>query len=116
MRKSAGPLALFLKPNNAGAHRLGLSIGRIVGNAVARNRVKRMIREAFRLHLANLPLSATYDFVISAKPHGHAPLETYARTLTDLAIAADKDFQRRRDRSTPPTTPTPAPPPPPTDA
>jgi ribonuclease P protein component len=38
-----------------GVTRLGLSIGRRVGNAVVRNRWKRKIREAFRLLYAELP-------------------------------------------------------------
>ena len=34
--------------------RLGLTVGRKVGNAVARNRLKRVLREFFRLHQALL--------------------------------------------------------------
>lgn len=46
--------------------RLGLAIPKAYGNAVARNRVKRLIREAFRLNKNQLPPGV--DMVFSAKP------------------------------------------------
>ncbi|MBL4591607.1 MAG: ribonuclease P protein component, partial [Phycisphaerales bacterium] len=42
IRKSSGPITVHIKPNALGEHRLGLSIGRRVGNAVARGRLKRV--------------------------------------------------------------------------
>lgn len=45
--------------------RLGLSVGRKVGNAVARNRLKRVLREFFRLHQDLL--EDQLDFVVVPK-------------------------------------------------
>lgn len=45
--------------------RLGLSVNRKVGNAVQRNRWKRMIREAFRINQHQLPTG--YDVVIKPR-------------------------------------------------
>jgi ribonuclease P protein component len=46
--------------------RLGISVGRKVGGAVARNQVKRMLRDAFWACSADLPEG--HDFVIVARP------------------------------------------------
>lgn len=48
-----------------GGARLGLAISRKVGHAVARNHVKRRVREWFRRHREDLP---GWDLVVSARP------------------------------------------------
>ena len=50
--------------NQHSKRRLGLVIPVAVGNAVMRNRIKRMIREHFRQNLTNYPIA---DIVIIAK-------------------------------------------------
>jgi ribonuclease P protein component len=41
-------LTVYTAPNSLEYTRLGVSVGRSCGNAVARNRLKRLIRETFR--------------------------------------------------------------------
>ena len=56
----------FPHAENDEGPRLGISVGRKVGGAVLRNRVKRLLGEAFWASIGELP--AGYDFVIVARP------------------------------------------------
>src|SRR5205809_8091258 len=62
---SDGTLVINAAPNNSGLTRLGLSISRKYGCAVVRNRWKRLIREAFRKSLCDLP--SGLDLVVRPK-------------------------------------------------
>lgn len=57
---------IFICPNTLGKKRLGITTSRKVGTAVKRNRVKRLVREFFRLHKTCFP--PTTDIVFIAKP------------------------------------------------
>lgn len=43
-------MTCFALPNELGSARLGISASQKIGNAVARNRAKRLVRELFRRH------------------------------------------------------------------
>ena len=60
-----GFFAVTAKPNDTGAPRLGLAVSvKNAGNSVERNRIRRTIRESFRLHQHELP---PVDLVVSAR-------------------------------------------------
>lgn len=68
---------ILIRPNDLSFARLGLSVSaRTVGNAVNRNRIKRVIRTSFRLNAARLP---AVDIVINTRPG--------ARAATNAVIA-----------------------------
>jgi ribonuclease P protein component len=60
-------LILIAAPGSTSMARLGITVSRKVGNAVCRNRIKRWIREYFRLH--RVQLTPPVDINIVAKRH-----------------------------------------------
>jgi ribonuclease P protein component len=59
-------LVVYSFPRGEGDARLGISVGRKLGGAVERNRIKRLLREAFWAHAEEL--AEGHDFVIVARP------------------------------------------------
>jgi ribonuclease P protein component len=64
----------FAREDDDGEPRLGLAVPRSVGTAVARNRVKRLLREAWRELLPTVP--SGNDYVLAARPGLAEPAET----------------------------------------
>ena len=65
-QRAAGPsIVVFASPNELAWSRLGLTVSRKFGGAVARNLMKRRLREIFRLRRGTLP--AGLDLVVNVR-------------------------------------------------
>lgn len=64
-RRSASLCTVFYRPNGLPGTRLGITVPKRIGTAVARNRIKRRIREVFRLHRTELP--GGWDLVLNPR-------------------------------------------------
>jgi ribonuclease P protein component len=55
---------VIIRKNRGAITRLGITVSKRVGNSVKRNRIKRLIREFFRLNKQQIPKG--YDLIITA--------------------------------------------------
>ena len=98
LRKSRGVITVFLMATDHDEHRLGLSVGKRIGNAVVRGRFKRMMREAFRMQRAGLPrpsAGGAYDIVVTARGHESLSLDEYTELMRGSIEAAHRTHEKR---------------------
>ena len=99
-----GVLVVYACENGLPHPRLGCSVSKKVGNAVVRNRYKRLFREAFRLSQHDLP--AGVDLILIPR-HGPEPtLDAVKESLVRLAKQAGRKLGLPPQKSTNPA-PTP---------
>jgi ribonuclease P protein component len=92
-RESAGPLAFHARRNDLPISRFGMSVSRKVGTAVQRNRIRRKLRESFRLLQHDLPKG--YDVVVVVRPHAPLELVDYQRLMRGSLQKLDATWKRR---------------------
>ena len=79
-----------------GETRASVAISVRHGNSVQRNRLKRLVREAFRLERLGLP--ANFDFVISPRVGTDSDLKGFRKSLVKLAPRLAEKTARRAAR------------------
>jgi len=85
-------LAVYARRNGLDHNRLGLTVGVKVGKAVRRNKVRRRVREAYRIHEDQMERG--WDLVVVARTRSvYSP---YAQLERDLLRALDKLGVRKK--------------------
>jgi ribonuclease P protein component len=104
-RSFTGHFIVYISPNRFSFSRLGVSINANAGNAVERNRLKRVLREIFRLN--HDAISIPVDIHIAVKRGVQATSAAssdvieaeFREILTQIKnYAPDKTNQRSKDR------------------
>ena len=72
-------LVMYYMKNRAGICRIGITTGKKIGNAVERNRSRRIIREAFRAVIKDV--DGSYDFVFVARSKTKYLKSTYIEAV-----------------------------------
>ncbi len=101
LRKSRGVVTVFILANDHHEHRLGLSVGRRMGNAVVRGRFKRMMREVFRHQRSVFPkpsAGGAYDIVVTARKHNALSIDDYTTLMVQAVEAAHRTHEKRVGR------------------
>jgi ribonuclease P protein component len=82
---------VILRQNRRDITRLGITVSKRVGNAVKRNRAKRLIREFFRLNKKQIPRG--YDIsIIAVRVNDALNICTVQEELGDLLLKNDTPF------------------------
>jgi len=86
VRSTDALFTVLASPSDTGKARLGLAISvRAAGDAVSRNRVKRLVRESFRLNQGAMP---PVDLVVMAKSG------ISSRSNQEIRVSLDTHWQR----------------------
>jgi len=82
-----GYMVLYARRNRTATNRVGITVSKKLGHAVVRNRVRRRLREVYRLHEEKfLP---GWDIVVVARSRAvEAPFQSLVKGYLDLARKA----------------------------
>jgi ribonuclease P protein component len=82
-------LMVYMAENKCGYSRFGVSVGKSYGNAVIRNRLKRLVREVFRQNQKRIP--GNYDYLVLVRnKRKQLTFEQIKNSFLALATSAKK--------------------------
>ncbi len=77
-------MVMKASPNGLSLSRYGFSVSKRVGNAVIRNRVKRLFREILRV----MPIKSGWDIIFIARPAAYTDYAILKKSVEDLLSRA----------------------------
>ena len=82
-----GYLVLYARKNRQGENRVGITVGKKLGHAVVRNRVRRRVREVYRLNEERF--APGWDIVVVVRTRAiHADFQKLTQAYLQLAQKA----------------------------
>ncbi len=86
-------LAVYVRPNKSRRSRLGITVGAKIGKAVVRNKIRRRVREAYRIHEGQM--APGWDIVVVARKR--SAFASYGEIERGLLSLLDKLGVRQRE-------------------
>lgn len=82
-RAGDGTILIFAAKNETGITRIGLSVSKKNGNSVVRHRIRRLLKEAYRLEQHQVPEGL--DLILIPRPGSDATVEDYRKSIVILS-------------------------------